>query len=69
MRRTDFDKVGPFGGIEIAEDIDWGQRARTAGYTFRYVPEMIVFHPARRSLQRIVHQMGPAHTTRRKYTG
>lgn len=53
MRRTDFDKVGPFGGIEIAEDIDWGQRARAAGCTFRYVPEMIVFHPARRSLREL----------------
>ena len=53
VRRSDFYKVGPFGGIEIAEDIDWGRRARTAGYTFRYVPEMIVFHPARRSLQEL----------------
>ena len=53
VRRSDFDKVGPFGGIEIAEDIDWGQRALAAGYTFRYVPEMIVFHPARRSLREL----------------
>ena len=53
VRRSDFDKVGPFGGIEVAEDIDWGQRARAAGYTFRYVPEMIVFHPARRSLREL----------------
>lgn len=50
MRREDFDKVGPFGGIQIAEDIDWGHRARAAGVTFRYVPGMIVFHPARRSI-------------------
>ena len=53
VRRSDFERVGPFGGIEIAEDIDWGQRARAAGYTFRYVPEMIVFHPARRSLREL----------------
>jgi glycosyltransferase involved in cell wall biosynthesis len=53
VRRCDFDSVGPFGGIEVAEDIDWGQRARAAGYTFRYVPEMIVFHPARRSLREL----------------
>ncbi len=50
MRRRDFDKVGPFGGIDIAEDMDWGRRARAAGLTFKYVPEMIVFHPARRSI-------------------
>lgn len=50
VRRSDFDKIGSFRGIEVAEDIDWGQRARSAGYTFFYVPEMIVFHPARRSL-------------------
>ena len=53
VRRADFEKVGPFAGIDIAEDIDWGRRARAAGYTFRYVPEMIVFHPARRSLREL----------------
>ena len=53
VRRCDFDKVGPFRGIEVAEDIEWGQRARAAGYTFLYVPEMIVFHPARQSLQEL----------------
>jgi glycosyltransferase involved in cell wall biosynthesis len=50
VRRGDFERVGPFAGIDIAEDIDWGQRACAAGCTFRYVPDMIVFHPARRSL-------------------
>jgi glycosyltransferase involved in cell wall biosynthesis len=53
VRRADFERVGPFAGIDIAEDIDWGRRARAAGYTFRYVPEMIVFHPARRSLREL----------------
>ncbi len=50
MRRADFDRVGPFAGIGLAEDIDWGRRARAAGLTFKYVPEMIVFHPPRRSI-------------------
>jgi GT2 family glycosyltransferase len=50
VRRADFEKIGPFAGIQFAEDIEWGQRARAAGCTFRYVPDMIVFHPARRSL-------------------
>jgi hypothetical protein len=41
--------VGPFAGIEVAEDRDWGLRAGAAGYVIRYVPEMIVYHPARRT--------------------
>lgn len=53
VRRTDYEKVGPFAGIEFAEDVEWGERARSAGLTFRYVPEMVVFHPARRSLQEL----------------
>lgn len=39
--------VGPFGGIDIAEDLEWGQRARAAGYVTRFVPDMLVWHPAR----------------------
>jgi glycosyltransferase involved in cell wall biosynthesis len=42
-------RVGPFAGIEVAEDRDWGLRAGAAGYAIRYVPEMIVFHPARKT--------------------
>ena len=50
MRRSDFDAVGPFDGIEVAEDMEWGRRARAAGRRFRYAPEMVVFHPARATL-------------------
>jgi glycosyltransferase involved in cell wall biosynthesis len=53
VRTLDFFAIGPFQGIEVAEDVGWGQRALSAGYTFRYVPEMIVFHPARRSLREL----------------
>jgi glycosyltransferase involved in cell wall biosynthesis len=53
MRKHDFVGVGPFRGIDVAEDVEWGRRALAAGYTFRYVPEMIVFHPARRSLREL----------------
>ena len=42
-------EVGPFAGIEVAEDRDWGLRACGAGYAIRYVPDMIVFHPARKT--------------------
>jgi len=53
MYRRDFEAVGPFGGIDVAEDMDWGRRARAAGRRFVYVPEMIVFHPARRTLREL----------------
>lgn len=49
MRREVFDAVGPFCGIDRAEDRDWGHRAIRLGFTVRYEPEMIVYHPARES--------------------
>jgi glycosyltransferase involved in cell wall biosynthesis len=49
MRRRAYDEVGPFKGIEIAEDRDWGRRATAMGFPAKYIPEMIVFHPARPS--------------------
>jgi glycosyltransferase involved in cell wall biosynthesis len=53
MFRADFETIGPFAGIDVAEDMEWGQRACSAEFRFRYVPEMIVFHPARRSLEEL----------------
>jgi glycosyltransferase involved in cell wall biosynthesis len=53
VSRTDFRKAGPFGGISVAEDVEWGVRARAAGLTFRYVPGMVVYHPARRSMREL----------------
>lgn len=50
VRAEIFAAVGPFGGIDIAEDRDWGQRALRQGYRTHYCPSMIVYHPARRSL-------------------
>lgn len=47
MHRAVYDAVGPFAGIGVAEDRDWGRRARLLGYDVRYVPDMIVYHPAR----------------------
>jgi GT2 family glycosyltransferase len=49
--RTIFQMVGPFGGIDIAEDRDWGRRATRLGHSIRYVSDMIVFHPARGSFR------------------
>lgn len=53
MRRDDFNFVGPFKGIEVAEDIEWGQRALAAGCTFRFVPDVVVYHPARKTLREL----------------
>src|SRR5690606_34065228 len=53
MRRAVFDAVGPFAGIEVAEDRDWGRRARALGHAIAYVPEMVVHHPARTSFAAI----------------
>ena len=49
-RRDLFATVGPFAGIEVAEDMDWGQRAAALGHVTRYDPAVVVFHPARRSM-------------------
>lgn len=40
-------RVGPFAGIEIAEDLDWGQRAHAQGQSISFLPAMRVLHPAR----------------------
>ncbi|HWA03392.1 MAG TPA: glycosyltransferase [Rhizomicrobium sp.] len=53
VRREYFEKVGPFVGIAFAEDVEWGGRARKEGFTFRYVPDMIVYHPARNSFREL----------------
>jgi glycosyltransferase involved in cell wall biosynthesis len=53
VRKQDFEAIGPFRGIDVAEDIQWGKQALTAGYAFRYVPEMIVYHPARASFREL----------------
>ncbi|MEP5760234.1 MAG: glycosyltransferase [Litoreibacter sp.] len=48
-RRQIYEAVGPFGGLDVAEDRDWGQRATGAGHDLRYVPGMKVYHPARQT--------------------
>jgi GT2 family glycosyltransferase len=50
MARPVHAAVGPFAGIDLAEDFDWGQRARAAGFRTRYLPSMLVYHPARPKL-------------------
>lgn len=47
VRRAVLDDVGPFAGLSVAEDRDWGQRATAKGYRIRYVADMKAYHPAR----------------------
>ena len=47
VRRAVLEAVGPFAGLSVAEDRDWGQRATKAGHVIRYIPQMKVYHPAR----------------------
>ncbi len=47
--RRVYDDVGPFAGIGLAEDRDWGQRATARGHTITWVPDMRADHPARES--------------------
>ena len=49
VRRDVLDKVGPFAGLSVAEDKDWGQRATRMGHSITYVPQMRIYHPARRT--------------------
>ena len=49
IRRSTWEAVGVFGGKDIAEDRDWGQRAGKLGFETRFVDGMIVYHPARQN--------------------
>ncbi|MDZ4140123.1 MAG: glycosyltransferase [Erythrobacter sp.] len=53
VRRDVLTAVGPFAGIDVAEDIDWGKRATAAGYVIRYLPDMRVYHPARNNFSEV----------------
>ena len=56
VRRRIFEEVGPFGGIDISEDLDWGQRAAARGYRTVYAPEAVVQHPARQDMPSLYSQ-------------
>lgn len=47
VRRAVLEDVGPFAGLSVAEDRDWGHRATAKDYKIRYVAQMKVYHPAR----------------------
>jgi hypothetical protein len=47
VARELFDWVGGF-RPDGPDDLEWGRRATAAGYRWRYRPEVLVMHPARR---------------------
>ena len=49
VKRPVLETVGAFAGLETAEDRDWGRRATGMGFEITYVPQMRVYHPARRT--------------------
>jgi glycosyltransferase involved in cell wall biosynthesis len=53
VKRKDFYDIGPFKGIQFAEDVEWGRSVRAAGYQFRFVPDMVAYHPARKTLKEL----------------
>jgi GT2 family glycosyltransferase len=50
--RKVFDAVGGFRN-GVSEDVEWSQRATSAGFRLGYVPDAIVGHPARRSWEEL----------------
>lgn len=56
MRRGAFEAVGGFAGLSVCEDMDWGRRAKAAGFPTRFLPQAAVAHPARRSMGDLRHQ-------------
>lgn len=46
--RVIFNAVGGF-RAQVAEDLEWGQRAVAANYKFAYANDVVVSHPARRT--------------------
>lgn len=50
VNRDLWHQVGPFKGIGAAEDKDWGLRAKALGATACYLPDMVVYHPARTNM-------------------
>ena len=50
--RTTFERVGVFdASLMSSGDWEWGQRVRSRGFPQRFSPDVIVFHPARRTVR------------------
>jgi GT2 family glycosyltransferase len=73
VRRAVLQDVGPFAGIGVAEDTDWGHRATAKGYRIRFVPQMRAYHPARATFEELARkwdrQIGHEYTRARNRRG
>lgn len=47
LSRRVFEATGPFRTLAVPEDLDWCQRATTAGFPIEYVEDLRVLHPSR----------------------
>jgi glycosyltransferase involved in cell wall biosynthesis len=56
VTRAVFDRVGPF-RAEVTEDMDWGLRASAANFRWRYAPDVVISHPARRTWAEITQKL------------
>jgi glycosyltransferase involved in cell wall biosynthesis len=55
VRRAVFDVVGPFDAdLQSGGDLDFGRRARAAGFALGYEPEAVVRHQPREGLRRVL---------------
>lgn len=62
-RRSVVDAVGPFDAtLPSGGDNEWGQRAKSAGFPITYAPEVLVRHPARRTLRELHRKMLRVHS-------
>lgn len=50
MHRHVHEAIGPFGGLNVPEDLEFGQRGAAMGRPTNYAPAMHALHPARRDL-------------------
>ena len=69
--RQVFERAGPFDGrLKSSGDVEWCQRAVSRGGVLRYVPDVRVSHPARRTLselhRKVARTIGGAHDARGK---
>ena len=56
VRREVFEAVGDF-RTKVAEDKDWGRRAVAMGYRWRYAPDVLISHPARRDWSELTRKL------------
>jgi cellulose synthase/poly-beta-1,6-N-acetylglucosamine synthase-like glycosyltransferase len=54
VRTKTFRQVGPFGGIDMMEDNDWGQRAKACGVKLAFVPQARVYTPSCKSYPELI---------------